>query len=78
MKTRGQTPDSLPDLLGRLLQGARQQCPHPLDDLGLLDQLLLHFITHQVDANSLLPDRDKGGRSVIPRAEGGNLKFANF
>lgn len=57
-----------PDLLGRLLQAAGQQGHHPPDDLSLLDQLLLHFIMHQVNANSLLPDqREAAGQCNVQR-----------
>lgn len=58
---------AIPDLLGRLLQGAGQQGHRPPDDLRLLDQLLLYLIADQVNANSLLPDREKGGWSSHAR-----------
>lgn len=49
----------IPNLLSRLLQGAGQQGHHPPDDLSLLYQFLLHFIMHQINANSLLPNQRK-------------------
>ena len=54
---------AVPDLLACLLQGAGQQGHYSPDDLMFLDQLLFHLIMDQVNANPLLPGREKSGWS---------------
>lgn len=54
---------AVPDLLACLLQGAGQQGHYSPDDLLFLDQLLFHLIMDQVNANPLLPGREKSGQS---------------
>lgn len=62
---RTRVGSEVPDLLRRLLQRALQQGHDAADDLGLLQQLLLHDILHQIDAHSLLPGGEGQERETL-------------
>lgn len=55
----------VPDLLRCLLQRSLQQIHDAADDLGFLQQLLLHHVVHQVDAHALLPGGEGQERGTV-------------
>lgn len=64
---RTQVGCAVPDLLRHLLQRAFQQVHDASDDIGFLQQLLIHHILHEVDAHALLPGGEGQECGTLPR-----------